>query len=126
VLFTGDGSFRMECGELATLAGQGLAILIVVVNNGGLGMVRQWQKLFCGGNYSAVDLGPVPNIPALAAAYGLPGFRAKTPPEFSEALRNAELYLAAGKSAIVEAVISPAEMVLPMVPGGRPVDEQIV
>jgi acetolactate synthase-1/2/3 large subunit len=126
VLFSGDGSFRMNSAELSTLAANGLAVLIVVINNAGLGMVRQWQKLFCAGSYSAVDLSAVPNIPALAAAYGLPGFRAKTQGEFAEALRDAEVYLAAGKSAVIEAVIDAGEMVLPMVPGGKPLDEMIV
>jgi acetolactate synthase-1/2/3 large subunit len=126
VLFTGDGSFRMNSCELATIRRYGIPVLIVLINNGVLGMVRQWQKLFCGGAFSETDLGETPDFPALAAAYGIGGFRAKTPEEFGAALDRAALHLAEGRSALVEAVIDKNEMVLPMVPGGRPVDEQIL
>ena len=126
VLFTGDGSFRMNSCELSTISRYGIPVLIVLINNGVLGMVRQLQKLFCGGAFSETELGETPDFPALAAAYGIGGFRAKTPEEFSAALDRAALHLAEGRSALVEAVIDKNEMVLPMVPGGRPVDEQIL
>jgi acetolactate synthase-1/2/3 large subunit len=126
VLFTGDGSFRMNSCELATVSRYGIPVLIVLINNGVLGMVRQWQKLFCGGAFSETDLGQAPDFPVLANAYRISGFRATTPEEFSAALDRAALHLAEGRSALVEAVIDKNEMVLPMVPGGRPVDEQIL
>jgi acetolactate synthase-1/2/3 large subunit len=126
VLFTGDGSFRMNSCELATISRYGIPVLIVLINNGALGMVRQWQKLFCGGAFSETDLGELPDFLILANAYRISGFRATTPEEFSAALDRAVLHLAEGRSALVEAIIDKNEMVLPMVPGGRPVDEQIL
>ena len=126
VLFSGDGSFRMNCAELATLVNYAIPLLVVVINNGALGMVRQWQKLFCGANFSETLLGSVPDFPALAAAYGVPGFRADTPQDFCEALARAAACLEEGRAALVEARIDTNEMVLPMVPGGKPVDEQIL
>ncbi|MDR0401953.1 MAG: biosynthetic-type acetolactate synthase large subunit [Treponema sp.] len=125
VLFTGDGSFRMNSCELSTISRYGIPVLIVMINNGVLGMVRQWQKLFCGNAFSETDLGKTPDFPVLASAYGISAFRAKTPEEFSDALDRAALHLAEGRSALVEAIIDKNEMALPMVPGGRPVDEQI-
>ncbi|MDR2314590.1 MAG: biosynthetic-type acetolactate synthase large subunit [Spirochaetaceae bacterium] len=125
VLFTGDGSFRMNSPELGTLSVHGIPLLIVLINNHGLGMVRQWQKLFCGGNFSETELGEKPDFPALAAAYGIRGLRVNTPEEFTGALNGAALYLAEGRAVLIEAVIDKDEMVLPMVPGGKPVDEQI-
>ncbi|MDR2144144.1 MAG: biosynthetic-type acetolactate synthase large subunit [Treponema sp.] len=126
VLFTGDGSFRMNSCELSTISRYGIPVLIVVINNGVLGMVRQWQKLFCGNTFSETDLGETPDFLILANAYRISAFRAKTPEEFSAALDQAALHLAEGRSALVEAVIDKNEMALPMVPGGRPVDEQIL
>jgi acetolactate synthase-1/2/3 large subunit len=126
VLFTGDGSFRMNSCELATISRYGIPLLIVLINNGVLGMVRQWQKLFCGGAFSETEPGAAPDFPLLAGAYGISGFRAETREEFSAALEKAAALLAKGRSALVEAVIDKNEMVLPMVPGGRPVDEQIL
>jgi acetolactate synthase-1/2/3 large subunit len=126
VLFTGDGSFRMNNCELATISRYGIPVLIVLINNGVLGMVRQWQKLFCGGAFSETEPGETPDFLILANAYRISGFRAKTPEEFSAALDQAVVHLAEGRSALVEAVIDKNEMVLPMVPGGRPVDEQIL
>ncbi|MDR2211589.1 MAG: biosynthetic-type acetolactate synthase large subunit [Spirochaetaceae bacterium] len=125
ILFTGDGSFRMNNPELGTLRAYTIPLLIVLINNKGLGMVRQWQKLFCGENFSETDLGSAPDFSALAGAYGISGFRAETREEFSAALDSAAGHLAQGRSALIEAVIGRDEMVLPMVPGGKPVDEQI-
>ncbi|MDR1506153.1 MAG: biosynthetic-type acetolactate synthase large subunit [Treponema sp.] len=126
VLFTGDGSFRMNSPELGTVSARKIPLLIVLLNNSGLGMVRQWQKLFCGGNFCETDLGETPDFPILANAYGVSGFRAKTPGEFTAALDKAMVHLAESRAVLVEAVIDRNEMVLPMVPGGRPVDEQIL
>jgi acetolactate synthase-1/2/3 large subunit len=127
VLFSGDGSFRMNCAELATLKNYDIPILIVLFNNGGYGMVRQWQQVFCKGRYSQVASGASPDIVALAGAYGIPAYRCETEAAFTGALKQAlEENLQQGSSALIEALISPEEMVLPMVPGGKPVDEQIL
>jgi acetolactate synthase-1/2/3 large subunit len=125
VLFTGDGSFRMNSPEMGTLSAHKIPLLIVLMNNHGLGMVRQWQKLFCHANFSETGLGQTPDFPALAEAYGIRGLRAKTQEEFTAALNSAARSVAEGNSVLIEAVIDKDEMVLPMVPGGKPVDEQI-
>jgi acetolactate synthase-1/2/3 large subunit len=126
VLFTGDGSFRMNCGEMATLLVYRIPVLIVIINNHVLGMVRQWQHLFYGGRYSETLLDRPPDFVKLAGAYGLSGFRAGTREAFQTALDAALEKTAAGEPALVEAVIDRDEWVLPMVPGGKPVDEQIL
>jgi acetolactate synthase-1/2/3 large subunit len=125
-LFTGDGSFRMNCGELATLNSYGIALLIVIFNNRVLGMVRQWQNLFYGERYAETSLDRPPDFVKLAEAYGLPGYRAETDAAFSAVLDAAMKDLAAGSSALIEAILDRDEMVLPMVPGGKPIDEQIL
>jgi acetolactate synthase-1/2/3 large subunit len=126
ILFTGDGSFRMNNGELATISRYRIPVLIVLINNNVLGMVRQWQQVSCGGNYSETELAASPDFCALAAAYGIASSRAQTEEEYSAALTKALAEIAEGRAAFIEAVISNEEMVLPMVFGGKPVDEQIL
>ncbi len=82
VHIAGDGSFRMNCAELATIAHYELPILIVVMNNGVLGMVRQWQSMFYQGRYSQTTLDRPPDFLKLAEAYGVRGFRARDEGEF--------------------------------------------
>ncbi|MDR1252211.1 MAG: biosynthetic-type acetolactate synthase large subunit [Treponema sp.] len=126
VLFTGDGCFRMNCGELATLKNYGVPLLIVICNNRVLGMVRQWQSLFYESRYSETTLDRPPDFVKLADAYGLPGYRAADETSFAEALDHALKDIADGSAAVIEAVIDKDEKVLPMVPGGQPIDEQIM
>jgi acetolactate synthase-1/2/3 large subunit len=126
VLFTGDGSFRMNCGELATAANYGLPVLVVILNNRVLGMVRQWQAMFYDERYAETDLHRPPDFVKLAEAYGLSGFRARDDASFSRALDGALAVIASGKAAVVEALIDSDEQVLPMVPGGKAVDEMIL
>jgi acetolactate synthase-1/2/3 large subunit len=126
VLFTGDGSFRMNCGEMATLSAYSLPILIVVFNNHVLGMVRQWQTLFYEGRYSETTLERPPDFVKLADAYGVVGFRAETEAEFLNVLEKACTELRKSKPALIEAVIDRDEKVLPMVPGGKPIHEQLL
>jgi acetolactate synthase-1/2/3 large subunit len=125
-LFTGDGSFRMNCGELATLSRYRLPILIVIINNSVLGMVRQWQTLFYGERYSETTQDRPPDFVKLASAYGVKGYLAENEKTFVEALDTAMKDLASGFSALIDARINADEKVLPMVPGGRPIDEQIL
>jgi acetolactate synthase-1/2/3 large subunit len=125
-LFTGDGSFRMNCGELATLNAHGIPILIVIFNNHVLGMVRQWQNLFYEERYSETTLDRPPDFVKLAGAYGLPGFRAHDDAAFGAALEEAMKSIDGGQAALIEAILDQDEMVLPMVPGGKPIDEQIL
>ncbi|MDR1467849.1 MAG: biosynthetic-type acetolactate synthase large subunit [Spirochaetaceae bacterium] len=126
VLFTGDGSFRMNCAEMATLVNYSLPVLIVIFDNHVLGMVRQWQTLFFERRFSQTVLGGPPDFVKLAESYRLAAFRATDEASFSTALRNALVALKNGNSALIAAHIDQDEMVLPMVPGGKPLDEQIL
>jgi acetolactate synthase I/II/III large subunit len=125
-LFTGDGSFRMNCAEMATLSSNKIPLLIIVFNNGVLGMVRQWQSFFCEGRYSETTLGAYPDFIKLCDAYGITGFRADNRESFKKALHSASEELSAGRAALIEADIDRDENVLPMVPSGKPIDEQIL
>ncbi len=126
VLFTGDGSFRMNCAELSTVSAYRIPLLIVLFNNRALGMVRQWQYLFYEQRYSQTDLDRPPDFVKLADAYGVAGFRAETDAEFAAALQKAAELVAQGNAAFIEAVIDRDEKALPMVPGGSPLHEQIL
>ena len=123
VHFAGDGSFRMNCNELATINHYNLPVIIIVVNNGTLGMVRQWQNLFYGQRYSQTTLDFGPDFVKLAEAYAIRGYRAKNADEFKKAFDDA---IRERKAALIECQIDLDEMVLPMVPGGKPVDEPIM
>ena len=123
VHIAGDGSFRMNCNELATIAHYQVPVIIVVVNNGTLGMVRQWQHLFYDKRYSETTLDFGPDFVKLAEAYGIAGSRATNEEEFMAAFdRAAE----SGKAAIIDCSMSIDEMVLPMVPAGKPIDELLL
>jgi acetolactate synthase-1/2/3 large subunit len=126
ILFTGDGSFRMNCAELGTLAAYGIPVLVVVCNNGVLGMVRQWQSLFYEKRYSHTILDRPPDFARLAEAYGAAGLRAADRAGFTSALEAARRELAAGRCCVIDAAVGGDEMVLPMVPSGKPIDEQIL
>jgi acetolactate synthase-1/2/3 large subunit len=126
VLFTGDGSFRMNCAELGTLAAYKVPVTVIVLNNTVLGMVRQWQNLFHGARYFQTVLDRPPDFVKLAEAYSLSGYRAVDQDSFLLALENASRENANGKTALIEALIDKDELVLPIVPGGKPIDEQIL
>jgi acetolactate synthase-1/2/3 large subunit len=125
-LFTGDGSFRMNCAELATLVRLRIPALVVILNNHALGMVRQWQTFFCEGRYAETLLDRLPDFVKLADAYGLRGYRAENEKTFVAALDLAMRDIASGMPALIDAAIDEDEKVLPMVPGGKPIDEQIL
>jgi acetolactate synthase-1/2/3 large subunit len=126
VLFTGDGCFRMNFAEMATLNTHRIPVLVVIFYNRTLGMVRQWQSFFYEGHYSETDLPDCPDFIKLAEAYGLSAYRAEDEAGFLEALHKARKDLKAGRAAIIEARIDKDEKVLPMVPSGRPINEQIL
>jgi acetolactate synthase-1/2/3 large subunit len=119
----GDGSFRMNCAELATISHYGLPLLIVVMNNGTLGMVRQWQSMFYQGRFSQTTLDRPPDFLKLAEAYGVRGFRARNEGEFRSSLEAA---LSERSPALLECILDIDEKVLPMVPTGKPIDELIL
>jgi len=116
VLVTGDGSLQMSVQQLATIREQDLGVKIVLMNNGYLGMVRQWQELFFDRRYSAVTLGPYPDYCKLAEAYGLFAARAATPDALD---RHLPEVLEANGPALLECRIDPEANVFPMVPPGR-------
>lgn len=120
---TGDGSFRMNCGELSTEEHYGLPIITVIFNNGSLGMVRQWQSLFYDKRYSQSTLNRGPNFVKLAEAYGVKGYDLYTTGELEAALREA---LDSGKPAVLDCHIEIDETVTPMVAPGKPITDFIL
>ncbi|MBR2943301.1 MAG: biosynthetic-type acetolactate synthase large subunit [Clostridia bacterium] len=118
-LITGDGSFRMNLTELSTIAYYEIPVIVVIFNNGTLGMVRQWQTLFFGQRYSQTTLDRGPDFMKLADAYGLPGARVDNMKDFAEAFDGA---VKSGKPCIIECMLDIDEMVAPMVAPGSPID----
>ena len=118
-LVTGDGSFRMNLTELSTIAYYDIPVIVVIFNNGTLGMVRQWQTLFFGHRYSQTTLDRGPDFIKLADAYGLAGTRVDNLTDFTAAFARA---YADGKPCIIECLLDIDEMVAPMVAPGSPID----
>ncbi|MBD9088479.1 MAG: biosynthetic-type acetolactate synthase large subunit [Clostridiales bacterium] len=112
---TGDGCFRMNCHELATVEHYHLPIITVVFNNGTLGMVRQWQHLIYQEHYSETTLDRGPDFVKLAEAYGLKGRRVTNRAEMEQALQEA---LSCGCGYVIDCQVDMDEMVRPMVAGG--------
>jgi acetolactate synthase-1/2/3 large subunit len=106
VLVTGDGSFHMNCIELATAVHFDLPLVIVIMNNGVLGMVRQWQELLCHERYTATTLNRGTDFVMAAQAFGCIGLRAETMTEAEESLRKA---FASGHTCVVDCRISENE-----------------
>ena len=117
---TGDGCFRMNCHEMATVNYYDIPVITVIFNNGTLGMVRQWQTLTCKGRHSQTTLNRGPDFVMLAEAYGIPGYRATNQEEFAAAFQTA---LDSGHAAVIDCVLDIDEMVHPMVNGGSPVTQ---
>jgi acetolactate synthase-1/2/3 large subunit len=116
VCIDGDGCFQMTQQELATAVLEELPIVVVIVNNGYLGMVRQWQDMFFEERFSHIRLTQsLPDYAALARAYGALGFMVENDEELEEALRQA---LAAGRTAVIDARVDPREHCFPMIPAG--------
>ena len=122
VLVTGDGSFGMNLTELATAVTYRLPIVIVLMNNGVLGMVRQWQTLFFGKRYSNTVLERKTDFVKLAEAFGATGYRAATKEEFAAAFQKA---LAADGPVVIDTLIGEDEFVLPMLPPGGSIEDII-
>ena len=116
VCVDGDGCFQMTSQELATAALEGLPIVVVIVNNGYLGMVRQWQDMFFDERFSQVGLTQqVPDYAKLAEAYGALGITVDAPDDLEDALAEA---LACGRTAVVDARVDAREHCFPMIPAG--------
>jgi acetolactate synthase-1/2/3 large subunit len=116
VCVDGDGCFQMTAQELATSVLEKLPIVVVIVNNGYLGMVRQWQDMFFDERFSQINLTQsLPDYAALARAYGGLGFTAETTEELAEALAQA---LESGQTCVVDARVDAREHCFPMIPAG--------
>ena len=122
VLITGDGSFGMNLNELATAVTYNTPIVIVLLNNGVLGMVRQWQTLFFGKRYSNTTLGRKTDFVKLAEAFGLEAERVSSIDEFEQAFKRGMAY---NGPYLIDTLINMDEFVLPMLPPGGSIDDII-
>lgn len=123
VLFTGDGSFAMNFNELGTAVTEGLPVIVILMNNGVLGMVRQLQKFFSHGHYSQTTTNRKTDFVAFAKAMGAEGYRAETEEELAEAMKKA---VEATGPVVIECMIDQEDMVYPMVPSNQSIDEIIL
>ena len=120
VCVDGDGSFMMTCQELATAVSENLPVIAVVVNNGGLGMVEQWQKMFYEERLSQVAAPPRTDLATVARGFGARGITIGDEVELRAALGEA---LAAGETCVLDVHVDPGETLLPMIqPGAAAVD----
>ncbi len=139
IVIAGDGSIQMNIQELATLVQEGLPIIVVILNNGYLGMVRQWQELFTGGRYVSTCLStgkgcgrkcrpgtacaqPHLDFAAIAQAYGAEGYSARNLEELREACRKAR---ASGRPAMIDCAIEREANVWPIVVPGNGLDQML-
>ncbi len=116
VCITGDGSFQMNTQELATCAQNGIDVKVFIMNNGYLGMVRQWQELFWDRRYSHVDTGQYPDFVKLAEAYGATGMRFTDKHTLVEDMRQA---LATEGPVVADVRVAAEENVYPMIAPGQ-------
>lgn len=123
ILITGDGSFGMNLNELATAVTYNIPLVIVLANNGVLGMVRQWQNLFFGKRFSNTVLERKTDFVKLAEAFGAVGMRANTIEEFEAAFKKA---ITINGPVVIDTLIDKDEFVLPMLPPGGSIDDIIV
>jgi acetolactate synthase-1/2/3 large subunit len=119
---SGDGGFQMTMQELATAVNYDIPVVVCVLNNGYLGMVRQWQDLFWNKRYSQTCIAVQPDFVLLAEAFGAKGLRVTEPEHVGEALREA---IDSGRPTVIDFKISPEENVFPMVPAGQSITELI-
>ena len=115
ILVTGDGSFHMNLNEMATAVSENLPIVVLIMNNGVLGLVRQWQKMFYHSRYSATSIGRVTDYVKLAEAFGAIGYRIQSKAEIRDVLRTA---LDSGRPCVVDCVTDCDDGVFPMIPPG--------
>lgn len=119
----GDGGFQMSLPELSTIVAERLPVKIIVMNNGYLGMVRQWQELFFNNRLSATTMSSFPNAEHLGAAFGMPGRTVKNPGDLRGALEEAVAYPG---PYLLNVEVSPFENVFPMVPSGGAINEMVL
>lgn len=119
----GDGSIQMNIQEMATAVQYRLPVKVVILNNGYLGMVRQFQELFYQKRYSHTSMYAAPDFVKLAEAYGATGLRASCPDEVEAILK---LGLSTPGPVIMDIVVAAEECVYPMVPAGKPITEMLL
>lgn len=119
---TGDGSFQMNMQELATAVVNKIPVKIILLNNGFLGMVRQWQELFHGKRYSSTKINNSVDFVKLAEAFGATGLRVTKPDQLEATLKQA---FATEGPVLVDCQVEAEENVWPMVPAGAPIHEMI-
>ena len=125
IAIDGDGCFQMTAQELATATTEDIPITVAIVNNGHLGMVRQWQELFYNERYSQVHLTQdVPDYAKLAEAYGAVGLRAETPDDVDAVIDKA--MSVTDRSVVIDFRCDQREMVFPMVPAGASNDDIVL
>ena len=115
VCLAGDGSLIMTCQELATAVRHEIPVKVFLMNNGYFGMVRQWQELFWEGRYSSVEMGPSPDWPKLAEAFGAKGMSVSDAGEVEGAMRDA---LATDGPVLLDVHVAKEENCYPMIPAG--------
>jgi acetolactate synthase-1/2/3 large subunit len=120
-VIAGDGGFQMTACELSTVAQEGLELNIAIINNGYLGMVRQWQQFFYGGRYSATPL-KSPDFVKLAEAHGLIGLRVTCRDQVEAAVERAR---ATSGTVLIDFRVEQEDSVYPMVPAGAALDDMI-
>jgi acetolactate synthase-1/2/3 large subunit len=118
----GDGSVQMNAQELATCAQEQIPIKVFVMNNGYLGMVRQWQELFWDGKYSHVETGEFPDFVKLAEAYGATGMRLQ---DKTTLVKDMERALATDGPVFVDVKVTREENTYPMIPAGQAAREMV-
>jgi acetolactate synthase-1/2/3 large subunit len=116
----GDGSFQMNSQELATVVVNDIPVIVVILNNGYLGMVRQWQELFFDHRYSHTTISNSVDFVKLAEAYGALGLRVTEPDQVGPALKSA---VDSGRPTVIDFVVESEENVSPMVPAGAAINE---
>lgn len=121
IVIAGDGSIQMNIQELATLSTYNIKVKIIILNNGYLGMVRQWQELFYSRRYSGTPL-KNPDFTKIAQGYGVKDIRVKKASEVKAAVKK---ILAARTAVLADFLIEPEENVLPMVPAGEAINRMI-
>lgn len=121
----GDGCFQMTCQELATMAVDNIPVKMAIINNGYLGMVRQWQEMFYAKRYSEVEFGfEIPDYVKLAEAYGCVGLRAESPDEVDAVIEKARAI--DDRPVVIDFRCDPGEMCFPMVPAGASNDDIVL
>ncbi len=118
----GDGSVQMNAQELATCAQNNIPIKVFIMNNGYLGMVRQWQELFWDRKYSHVDMGEFPDFVKLAEAYGVTGMRFSDKSTLVEDMKRA---IAVEGPVLVDVRVTREENTYPMIPAGQAAREMV-